>query len=141
MIERIRSSVVCLAGNKLLVIELQDPTTQARYFSVPGGAIEAGESSLDAAERETLEETGYSVAVDPSSLTTTQYPFDWDGEVYDCTTHWYSATLKSESSVAVDDADYLLGHQWICVAEIDETFAYNQTIRQTIKSLVQYASR
>jgi 8-oxo-dGTP diphosphatase len=47
-------------GRLLLVKENYD----RRRYTLPGGAVEAGETVLDAAVRETLEETGVAVRLD-----------------------------------------------------------------------------
>ena len=47
----------------MLLVEHEDPSTKARFWSVPGGGIEEGESQEQAAIRETMEETGYHVTL------------------------------------------------------------------------------
>lgn len=112
VVERQRSCVFCLHDSRLLAIQLEDPTTKKRFWSLPGGAIEAGETPAIAAVRETLEETGYQVTLTSDGFPT-QYEFHWDGAIYDCTTHWFTAKLSSTEPVAVDDASYLLNSRWL----------------------------
>lgn len=112
MIKRNRTGVFCLRDNKLLAIELEDPTTRKRFWSLPGGAIEDTESVEAAAVRETLEETGYHVTL-TSEAFTSHYPFRWDGDIYDCTTHWFSAELARPEPAPVDDASYLHQARWL----------------------------
>ena len=54
------AAIVDESGGLLLIKENYD----RRRYSLPGGAIDPGESALDAAVRETLEETGVVVAPD-----------------------------------------------------------------------------
>ena len=54
------AAIVDETGRLLLVKENYD----RRRYSVPGGAVEDGESPLDAVLRETLEEAGVVVAID-----------------------------------------------------------------------------
>ena len=112
MPERTRTGVLCLRGNQLLTIELQDPVTRKRFWSVPGGAVEPGETIAEAAVRETLEETGYQVELTSEGYAT-RYDFFWNATSYDCTTWWYSAKLSSDEATLVDDADYLLQARWL----------------------------
>ncbi|MGB0692041.1 MAG: NUDIX hydrolase [Pseudomonadales bacterium] len=112
MPERTRTGVICLHKDQLLTIELQDPMTRKRFWSVPGGAVEPGETIAEAAVRETLEETGYRVEL-TSDGHATRYDFSWNATCYDCTTWWYSARLLSGEPAPVDDADYLLQARWL----------------------------
>lgn len=52
------ASVIAVVGNKILIQEEQQPDG-GKYWAFPGGRTEEGESDLEAAERELLEESGY----------------------------------------------------------------------------------
>src|SRR5258706_515100 len=92
-LRRERSSVICRWEDRLLVVWAEDPGSRRRYALVPGGAIEQGETAVEAAARETIEETGYAVVVDEESELVREYPFEWGGKMFDCVTHFFRATL------------------------------------------------
>ncbi|MEU9756065.1 NUDIX hydrolase [Streptomyces althioticus] len=60
------ADVVCLRSGDVLLIERGWPPHKGK-LALPGGYVDPGETSRDAAARELLEETG--VAVDPADLT------------------------------------------------------------------------
>ena len=109
---RNRTGIICFHEGRLLAIELQDPTSRKRFFSIPGGGIETGESPADGAVREMLEETGYRVRLTDRTLIT-EYPFRWNARVVQCRTHWFSAELLSTEQLPVDDDPYNLGPAWL----------------------------
>jgi 8-oxo-dGTP pyrophosphatase MutT (NUDIX family) len=47
------------ADERVLLFQDSDPNIGARWWIVPGGGIDSGESELDAAVREVAEETGF----------------------------------------------------------------------------------
>jgi len=135
---RKRSSVVCIAKGKILVVILRDPQTEIANYFVPGGKIEEGESPKDAGIRETLEETGYQIEVVGEPLFR-QCPFVWAGQLYDCHTWFYLGKLASDKQDVVDDASYNLGSDWLDVSEIDKYLGFNEEILEPIKVLLKQA--
>ena len=135
--KRTRATVVCLEGRNILTIELQDPTTGKRMWSLPGGEIEENETPERAAVRETLEETGHLVVLHPTARMVTEYLFRWNAILYECTTHWFVATPSHHETTPVEDADYLLGSSWLPIRRINELFAYHPHIREVTKQLIK----
>lgn len=136
VIARSRASVVCVHDQNLLAIELEDPTTRKRFWSVPGGEIEDGESPEAAAVREAREETGYEISVDATSRLINQYLFRWNGKLFDCETYWFRAHLDSPHAAEVDDAAYLLRAKWLPLDRLNELFGYHPAIRDAIVQLL-----
>lgn len=137
MISRVRTSVVVIHCGKVLCFEGVDPTSGRHYYFVPGGKIESHETAPEAAERETLEETGFSIAVDPLSAIEREYFFMWNGEEFDCLTIFYLGYLKSPLAQPVKDADYNKGVAWVSIENADEVFSYSREIQSAIKELIQ----
>jgi len=95
--------------------------------------VENGETVAEGAIRETMEETGYAVSL-TSDAFTNQYLFRWNGSVFDCTTHWFSAELADSGSgpAIVDDAGYLLRAEWLTWPRCRELFLYNRGLREAL---------
>lgn len=134
---RHRASVVCVHDRRLLCVRLRDPRTGVTRLFVPGGAIEPGETAAGAAERETLEETGYAVCVDPGSELVAGYRFVWAAEAIDCTTHFFRARLRApeQPAGAVADADFNLGTVWLPLDELEAALGFHAEILAAVRAL------
>jgi tRNA(adenine34) deaminase len=117
---------------------MRDPRTRVVRLFVPGGAIEAGETAMLAAARETLEETGYRVRVDAESEVVAHYPYEWDGILMQITTHFFRGSLLDPDlgPAAVDDANYHEGVVWLPVEEIPAVLGFNVVMRSAIERLL-----
>jgi 8-oxo-dGTP pyrophosphatase MutT (NUDIX family) len=83
------------------------------------------------AERETLEETGLHVRVDPAAELVDTYPFRWAGVDYEVTTHYFGASLEDAFDLRlpeVTDAPYNLGAVWLPLADALAAMAVHPAI-------------
>jgi 8-oxo-dGTP pyrophosphatase MutT (NUDIX family) len=137
--KRERVSVICIHQRKILCFVAIDPSSGKRYYFLPGGGLEPGESEEACARRETLEETGYQVSIDPNSRTTRSYPFHWDGKDYECMTHFYRGHLAEDYHPPgpVEDQKYNKGPVWIPVGKIPAIFDYSLEILQAVELLTE----
>jgi len=139
-IERTRACLLCVDDGTLLCIELEDPVTRKHFWSVPGGEVEDGELPLDAAARETREETGYDAVPDGERELVTRYDFRWNAAVYACTTHWFPGRLVSRQPKPVDDAAYLKGCQWIPLDRLPLLLSDHPHIREAVLEVLAAGS-
>jgi tRNA(adenine34) deaminase len=127
---RERASVIVVHKNKVLGFHAVDPTSQKKYFFMPGGQIEPGETPEQTAVRETFEETGYKIRLLPNQQLRRRYDFEWNGKINHCDTLFFVGVLDEEwhQPWPVQDADYNIGSAWIPVKEVDAIFGYHPDI-------------
>jgi 8-oxo-dGTP pyrophosphatase MutT (NUDIX family) len=137
---RTRASAVCRHDDRLLTVGAIEPASGRKLLILPGGLIEPGEAPAAAAARETLEETGYRVEVDPASELVFDYTFAWGGRDVPCRTHFFRARLAEDAAPARAsrraDEGYLQEIQWVPVAEVPTVFAGHETIRRAVLALL-----
>lgn len=136
MKSRVRASVVLVQNQKLLTFFAVDPANHKEYHFLPGGEVEADETAPEAAERETLEETGYRIEVLAESAIDREYFFYWDGEDYDCLTIFYWGKLVSPMQAEVNDQPYNKGVVWIPLNEVKDKLSYSAEIRSAVEELI-----
>lgn len=137
---RTRASVVCRHEGRLLTVGAIEPASGRKLLILPGGAIEPGEPPAAAAARETLEETGYRVAVDPASELIYDYSFPWGGREVPCRTHFFRAQLSDTAPAFTTrraDEGYLLDIEWVPLADVPNVFAHHETIRRAVLALLE----
>ena len=134
---RNRVSIVVIHENKILGFHAEDSHSKKKYFFLPGGLIEPGESAHEAAKRETLEETGYKVELVKGINFTRRYDFEWNGVVYDCTTQFLAGRILSETPAPVTDASYHQGVSWLPINKIESVFSYHTDILEPIRAIVE----
>jgi ADP-ribose pyrophosphatase YjhB (NUDIX family)/hemerythrin superfamily protein len=132
---------VCEAEDHLLVVRLRDPATGVEAFYPPGGGVEEREAPAAAARRETLEETGVSVEIDPASELVARYPFVWNAIDHDVTTHFFLARAAKGELRDVVDADYHRGAQWLLTIDALDELAVNPAIAAPVARVLNRARR
>lgn len=134
---RKRSSLILIQDQKILGFWAIDPVSKKRYFFLPGGALESNEMAWQAAERETLEETGWVAKADPSSEILKSYDFTWNGTTYRCETYFYYGQLVQKLGDPLNEPSYHQGCDWISLSLLKETFSYHATILSAIEEVIE----
>jgi 8-oxo-dGTP pyrophosphatase MutT (NUDIX family) len=93
---------VCHDG-KLLMLHRADHKSAGNKWGMPAGKIDQGESSLEAARRETLEETGIDIPLDQISFQKTFYVRYPD---YDFVYHIFQVELEKEENVSIREEEH-----------------------------------
>ncbi len=144
--ERYRASAVVCHQECLLGVNLRDPVSGLVRVFLPGGAVEKGERPATTARRECSEETGFRVTIAASKSAprkVLRYPFLWAGQVVDCTTEFFSGTLKDPSRLPdpiADDPKLNLGAIWIPFADVRDVFGYHQGMLDVILQFIDPAA-
>jgi 8-oxo-dGTP pyrophosphatase MutT (NUDIX family) len=128
-----------VAEAHLLLVRLRDPVTGDESLYPPGGGVELGERPAETARRETLEETGLRVRIDPAVSVVDTYPFRWAGVDREITTHYFKASLEDafhRDVPKVIDASYNLGALWLPVSDALEAMEKHSAIASATARLL-----
>jgi tRNA(adenine34) deaminase len=134
---RMRASVLCVQGGKLLVVCLKDPVSSVRYRFPPGGLIEKGESPKQAAIREAAEETGYCVSVAGADPLIVDYPFVWAGKVYACRTHFFQASIHGEPRPVSGREKIVESVEWVDVSTLLREWTSHPELRNALTPVLE----
>jgi 8-oxo-dGTP pyrophosphatase MutT (NUDIX family) len=114
-----RVLVISDAGS-ILLLRAQDYRGH-RWWLMPGGGLDAGESFEDAARRELREETGRDLPVGPL-IWTRRHVYNWNGTAQDQYERYFVARCKAEFAVAPAVPDtYVIGHRWWHLRQIQDS--------------------
>ena len=133
---RLRSCAVCVQSGKILLIKMQDPASGNSFWVPPGGAIESGETPLQTAVRETLEETGYHVHAVEGAALMKAYHFPWAGNIVECHTHFIGAKLKKDIPDTASDPEHILEKAWIPLGDVPAKLAHHPSIRDAVLHVI-----
>jgi 8-oxo-dGTP pyrophosphatase MutT (NUDIX family) len=129
LVERRAARVLLLAHDTVLLIEGHDPADPAsgRWWHVPGGGIDDGETVEAAAVREIFEETGLQVTEADLSpvVATREAEFDFDRRHFRQSERFFAVDVQ-QFAVRVDgwepiEQRSLLDHRWWSFAELEST--------------------
>lgn len=134
---RKRVSVIVVHKGQILGFHAQDPHNKKKYVFLPGGKIEENEPVEMTAIRETKEETGYTIKIDPHFRHFERYDFEWDGKINDCQTWFLRGTLDplEQTPSTVNDASYHQGVAWILLQEAPSAFGCHDAILRAMAYL------
>jgi 8-oxo-dGTP pyrophosphatase MutT (NUDIX family) len=117
--------IVCLdAADRLLLLHWQDPSDGSRLWEPPGGGIDPGETPLQTARRELVEETGLDAAAVLDRWVPVERSVRWNGTLFAGEEQFFLARFGTERPALVrtgllpDEQVNLHDHVWVTPAEL-----------------------
>lgn len=109
---RLASRVILINQDKqILYLHATEPKSGKRFWLMPGGGLEPGESFEDAAKREAYEETGCLFNLGPC-VWFRRHKHIWNGKLFDQYERFFVAlTIDSSYKPSCQDA-YVSDHKW-----------------------------
>jgi 8-oxo-dGTP pyrophosphatase MutT (NUDIX family) len=143
-IPRISGRVILVdASDRVLMLEHRtSPDVDETVWAVPGGGVEDGESTAQAARRELMEECGIDISLADNAVAvhTERRMFHFGGVAYDQSDHFYIVRVAQRPEIVVTQRTELeeltvLGHRWFSVEDL-----HNSDTRYEPKQLIELIS-
>jgi 8-oxo-dGTP pyrophosphatase MutT (NUDIX family)/ribosomal protein S18 acetylase RimI-like enzyme len=116
-LSRPAARMLCLDDEeRLLLVKFQDPEDGCTFWEPPGGGVEAGETALEAVQREWAEETCLPRPDLAPNSTYVARDFVWKGVRWVTDEHFFLGRLPGRGAplpADVDQGDAYLGSEWV----------------------------
>ena len=113
--------------DRVLLFRLVNPRSGNTWWATPGGGVEKGEKSLDAARRELREETGIEAAELEGPIWVDDHWFRIPEDLIHQSDRYFTARVeKPEVNVAGQDrfeTDMMVEHRWWSIPELEASDA------------------
>ncbi|GAB2612497.1 DNA mismatch repair protein MutT [Paractinoplanes abujensis] len=123
-VHRPAARVICFdADGRVLLMHWRDPHDGTEIWEPPGGGLDEGETPLQAARRELVEETGLDPGRVGDHFVDVKRHSRWKGRLYTGTEQFFAARYATPSPPLSRDGllpyevAELIGHAWVTPAE------------------------